>query len=101
MDAELGKKKCSHSRMPEWRQLPHWGHPRADPADGDSGGQRPAGPWPSLAMMGKDWSRLAVCLDMLSLKPCLHIPSFQEGWKKDCLGASAWGSVPVGGPLCA
>lgn len=66
MDAEPGKKKCSHSRTDEWRQLSHWGRPKADPADGDSGGPGVCGPpLPSLVTMGKGWSRPAICLETL------------------------------------
>ena len=90
MNAEPGKKSCSHSRTDEWRQLPHWGHPRADPPDGDSGGPGVCGPphllWPPWGRADPDQQ---FAQRLFFLKDVHNFPTFpRRDGKRTCVGES-------------
>ena len=79
MDAEPGKKSCSHSGTDEWRQLPHWGRLRADPTDGDLGGPGVCGPPAFSAHHGEGLVQTSSVLGDFFLKDVHNFLTFPRG----------------------
>lgn len=83
MDTALGKKKCSHSRMDEWRQLPRWGHSRVDPAE-EGWGTGLCSPWAFSGHSGEEPVQASCLPGQFFSKGCLLLfhPS-KRGRRKD------------------